>query len=199
MNYEFIDDSDFQVLGIPYCEGVGYGAGYRNIGFIDLLNEPDRIDEIPEIRRYAKLRELIKHLNSKSESGFLTLRTDSGIDFFPEAGFEHTAFIFFTIAVRRLHPTDDRIVFDLLNEKFHEFLQTQSKPRFSKILLRISKLEVPSHDYVGCCLDFFTHGFGFSVVAAERELLKAFDILDSFLRGFTADLISNKFDELFVK
>jgi hypothetical protein len=66
---------------LPY--GTGSATGGRNNGFIDLLTQPERINELHELEGVPELRKLIEELNSP-KSEFFTCRMDSGRNWYKD-------------------------------------------------------------------------------------------------------------------
>ncbi len=187
-----------QRLGVPYGPREGYGAGFPNIGFIDLWIEPERIDEIPEIRSLPNFKALVGFLNN-DKSAFATLRTDSGADFFNFPGFPHSFFSFLTVCLRRMHPNQDKEVFKLMFDRFSESVSVLPIPVENvRVEFRLSLLSVPVDDDLDRhCLDFFVEAGGSTIASAKKSWGKGFNVLDSFMRSFNEQLISGKFDEQF--
>lgn len=63
-------------FGIPYRPNVRPDG--ENFGYFDLKRDPQRIDEIPELRDWPPLRKLVQSLNEQT-SFFRTIACDTGV------------------------------------------------------------------------------------------------------------------------
>ena len=65
-----IDTGAFRIFPYP-------PNGNSNIGGIDLVSNPERIEEIPELKDFPEKKELIRRVNDK-DSAFMTFGCDNG-------------------------------------------------------------------------------------------------------------------------
>ena len=61
--FEVLLTVDHQPLGVPYLRASEDG---ESSSFVDLKRQPERIDEIPELRSWPELKKLVSEINRPS-------------------------------------------------------------------------------------------------------------------------------------
>lgn len=166
---QFIVQGEDQTLHVPYGTGnSGHGSDGRNNGFINLHTNPERMDEIHELRGYPELRECLETMLKASV--FRSLRADTVMDEHIIPHYRSSCYSMFTMVFLNATPSD--------GEDYRYFFEDFKKSaKESKISDRVIAYFVENpvkafnvgSTFEGVCLDIRIIGLGYSQADARGQ------------------------------
>lgn len=176
-----------QTVTLPY--GTESASGGRNNGFINLLTQPERINELHELKGVPELRNLIEELNSP-KSEFFTCRTDSGQYWYkdpkyPQSVYPESFHTFVTIYLRFLDndAKNDLEYYRKIASSFYYSIDPLGWDDTVQVRFIITPLFLKPLNKHSFCLDIYNHGYGDTVDDARREWRKSFKAWAEFIHG----------------
>lgn len=173
-----------QTLHMPYRGGPGSHS--PAIGWIDLVAQPHRLDELPELEGFPELRELLVFLISPA-SHFAPLRIDSCLNVYQQPGFAHSKATFLTIVFRTPDPVQDVQYFRDLVYYFDQEAQKVDPLSTSAAKFFITPWTLG--EVSGHCLDMYIQGYGLNDRLADRKWKGVHALVDRVLREANAQIV----------
>jgi hypothetical protein len=166
---------DHKVFGVPYYRPP---EDSNSASFIDLKKQPERISEIPELRDWTELRNVIRAANESSN--FKTLGCAEFVYDQDSPQYMLLTYVDFCFAKPELNH-DQPNFYDLFH-RFTEYVETLTPPDNLVIKIELRRTDYYDENIAGWCMEYWVQGFGNTREEAREIPNVGLQILHDFLQ-----------------
>ena len=174
--FEVLLTVDHKPLGVPYFRP---SEDTESNSFIDLKEQPERIDEIPELRSWPELEKVVRRINIPSGI-FKTLGCAEFVYKNESPKYRLHTYVDFCFA-ESMANKDQGNFYDLFH-RFTEYVGTLKPPDDLVIKIELRRTAFYNENITGWCMEYWVLGVGETLNEARANPDAGFKILEEFLR-----------------
>ena len=174
--FEVLLTVDHKPLGVPYLRP---SEDSESNSFIDLKSQPERIDEIPELRSWPELKKLVGEINNPSGT-FKTLGCAEFV--YEDEGTKYRLLTYVDFCFAETTANGDHGNFYDLFHRFTEYVGKFKPPDDLVIKIELRRTAFYDENIAGWYMAYWVQGFGDTQEEARAIPNAGLKILEDFLR-----------------
>lgn len=169
------------VVGIPYA--LHPHEGEERHEFVNLRENPEQIEELPEPKRWPELRSFLLAIN-RPDSSLFTLGCECADSegAYP-AGMTHKVTSYVHVAFTNLGLANSEDAYFVLVGRFFKYTDKRERAEPLVVEFEFEKFGFVHQNQGGICLCIWVAGFGMDASAARAKWAEGLAVLESFLVG----------------